>query len=214
LINGFFSVTPVTTLLEGVSLVVESTLRGSELERPEEVVGFLEVRTNSVDFVDQIFSADDAVLTEGLFNNLIAGDGDSLLVDLTETSLVDHVGDGVSGGVTESDIRFDLLDHVKGSSVDSDEGGVVDLSESEQLEDLSDLRSQMVDTSDSNHKDDLRFSGNVERTSSSSFSSELDLFSLFSDEFLVVSFTSLGIFSSLGLSLFLSLGDPSLSGVG
>jgi len=174
LINGFFSVTPVTTLLEGVSLVVESTLGGFELERPEEVVGFLEVRTNSVDFVDQIFSADDAILTEGLFNDFIAGDGDSLLVDLAETSLVDHVRDGVSSGVAESDIRFDLLDHVKGSSVDSDEGGVVDLSESEQLEDLFGLRSQMVDTSDSDHKDDLRFSGNVERTSSSSLSSELD----------------------------------------
>jgi len=88
------------------------------------------------------------------------------------------------------------------------------LSESEQLEDLSDLGSQIVDTSDSDHKDNLRFRGNVERTGSSSFSSELDSFSLFSDEFLVMSFTSLGIFSSLSLGDFLSLGDPSLSGVG
>jgi len=81
------------------------------------------------------------------------------------------------------------------------------------LEDLSDLRSQIVDTSDSGHKDDLRFSGDVERTSSSSLSSELDEFSLFSGELLVMSFGSLGIFSSLGLKGFSSLGNPSLSGL-
>jgi len=125
LINGFFSVTPVSALLEGMSLVVESTLGGSELEGPEEVVGFLEVRADSVDFVDQVFNTDDVELTEGLLDDFIAGDGDSLLVDLTETSLVNQIGDGVSGGITESDIRFDLLDHVKSSSVDSDEGSVV-----------------------------------------------------------------------------------------
>jgi len=213
LVNGFFSVTPVTTLLEGVSLVTETTLGGFELEGPQEVVGFLEMGSDSVDFVDQIFDADDAELTKGLFNDEIAGDGDSLLVDLTETSLVDQVRDGVSSGISEGDIRFDLLDHVKSSSVNSDEDTVVDLSKSEQLEDLSDLRSQIVNTSDSDHKDDSRFSGNVERTGSSSLSSELDTFSLFSDEFLVVSFGSLGVFSSLSLGDFSSLGDPSLSGV-
>jgi len=36
---------------------------------------------------------------------------------------------------------------------------------------------------------------------------------LFGGEFLVVGFSSLGVFSSLGLGLFLSLGNESLSGV-
>jgi len=214
LVDGFVSVTPVTTLHERMSLVAESTLGGGELEGPEEVVGLLEVGSDSVDFVDQIFSADDAVLTKSLFNDFIGGNGDSLLVDLTETSLVNQVGDSVSGGESESDIRFDLLDHVKSSSVNSDEDTIVDLSKTEQLEDLFGLGSQVVNTSDSDHKDDLRFSGDVERTSSSGFSSKLDTFSLFSNEFLVMSFGSLGVFSSLGLSLFSSLGDPSLSGIG
>jgi len=87
------------------------------------------------------------------------------------------------------------------------------LSKSEQLEDLSDLGSQVVDTSDSDHKDDLRFSRDVERTSSSGVSLGLDDALLFSNESLVMSFGSLGIFSSLGLSLFSSLGDESLSSV-
>lgn len=125
MINGFVSHTPVTTLLERMSLVAETALGGSELEGPEEVVGNLEVRSDSVDFVDQIFNTDDAILTKSLFNDLIGGNGDSLLIDLSVSSLVDHVGDGMSGGITESDIRLDLLDHVKSSSVNSDEGGVV-----------------------------------------------------------------------------------------
>jgi len=125
LINGFVSHTPVTTLLERMSLVAETALGGSKLEGPEEVVGNLEVGSDSVDFVDQIFNTDDAILTKSLFNDLIGGNGDSLLIDLSVSSLVDHVGDGMSGGITESDIRLDLLDHVKSSSVNSDEGGVV-----------------------------------------------------------------------------------------
>jgi len=108
-----------------MSLVVESTLGGGKLEGPQEVVGLLEMGSDIVDFVDQIFNADDSVLTKSLFNNFVGSNGDSLLVDLTETSLVDQVGDSVSSGETESDIRFDLLDHVKSSSVDSDEGSVV-----------------------------------------------------------------------------------------
>jgi len=124
-VDLFFPVTPVSTLLEGVSLVTESALRGVQLEAPQEVVGLLEVRTNGVEFVDQIFNADDTELSETLFNDFIGGDGDSLLVDLSETSLVDQVLDGVLGGISESDVGFDSLDHVKGSSVDFDEGGIV-----------------------------------------------------------------------------------------
>jgi len=81
------------------------------------------------------------------------------------------------------------------------------------LEDLSDGRRQIVDTSNSDHKDDLRFSGNIEGSFSSSLSSEGYGILLFSSEFLVMSFTSLGIFNSLGLGSFLSLGQPSLFGI-
>jgi len=153
------------------------------------------------------------VLSEALFNNEVGIDGDSLLVDLSVSSLVDHVGDSVSGGISESNIRLDLLDHVEGGSVNSDKGGIVDLSESQQLKDLSDLRSQIVDTSDSDDKDDLGFSRDVEGSFSSGLSLKGDEFLLFSGEFLEMGFTSLGVFSSLGLGLFLSLLDESLSGI-
>lgn len=81
------------------------------------------------------------------------------------------------------------------------------------MEDLSGLGSQVVDTSDSDDEDGLRFSRNVERTFSSGLSSEVDELLLFGGEFLVVGFSSLGVFSGLGLSLFLSLGNESLSGI-
>jgi len=81
------------------------------------------------------------------------------------------------------------------------------------LKDLFGSGSQFVDTSDSDDKDDLRFSGNVERTIDSGLSFKSDELLLFRGEFLVMSFTSLGIFSGLGLEGFGSLGQESLSGI-
>jgi len=99
------------------------------------------VSTDRVNFTDQVFNADYVVFAKFLLNNFICGEGNSLLVDLTVTSLIDQLRNSGSGRITESNKRLDLLDHVKSSSVDSDEDGIVYLSESEQLEDLSDLRS-------------------------------------------------------------------------
>jgi len=125
IINSFVSVTPVSALLEGMSLFVKSSLGGFELERPQEVVSFLEVSSASVEFSDQVFNADDVSVAKNLLNNLVVCDGDSLLVDLTVSSLIDQIGDSMSGGESESDKRFDLLEHVKSGSVNSDEDGVV-----------------------------------------------------------------------------------------
>lgn len=116
-----------------MSLVVKSALGGSELEGPEEVISFFEVSSASDEFVDKVFNADDVEFSEGLGDDFVGGKGDSLLVDSAETSLVDQISDSLSGGIAESDKRFDLLEHVQSGSVDSDQSGVVDLSESEQL---------------------------------------------------------------------------------
>jgi len=58
------------------------------------------VRTNGDEFVDEVFNADDVVLSEGLGNDFVGGKGDSLLVDSSETSLVDQIRDSLSGGIT------------------------------------------------------------------------------------------------------------------
>jgi len=69
----------------------------------------------------------------------------------------------------------------------------------------------MVNTSDSGHKDDPRFSGNIVRTLSSSLSFLVNNILLFSSISLVVSFSSLSIISNPSLGLFLSLLVPFLS---
>lgn len=113
---------------------------------PEEVVGLLEVWTGGGNFVDEIFEADDALFAEALFNDFIVGQWNSLSVDLAETSLVDQSSDGLCGWVSVGDVRLDFSEHVSGSLVDLDEDGVVELSQSEELQDLSDGWVQVVDT--------------------------------------------------------------------
>lgn len=63
LIDKSLSVTECTTILEWVSLLLNTSLWRAQLEWPQEVVSLLEVWANSDDFVDEIFNRDDAVFT-------------------------------------------------------------------------------------------------------------------------------------------------------
>ena len=58
------------------------------------------MRTTSGDFVNQIFNTGDSVFTKRLFNDSVVGNGDSLTIDLSKTSLVDELGNSLSGGIT------------------------------------------------------------------------------------------------------------------
>jgi len=167
--------------------------------------------TNSHDLIDKIFDTDDVVLAQNLFDDFIAGKGDSLFINFSVSSLVDEVRDNLSRWVAKGNKRLDLLEHVKSGSVDSDESSVVDLSKSEQLEDLSDLRSKMVDTSDSDDENDLGLSRNIERVFCSSLSSLSDQASLLFSVGLVILFASLLVFSLSSSTSLSSLGDESLS---
>ncbi len=87
LVDELFSVSPISSSLEGVSLLSETSSWGSKLEWPQEVVGFLEVWADSGDFINQIFNWDDSVFTQNLFDDAVAGNWNSLFVDFTESSL-------------------------------------------------------------------------------------------------------------------------------
>jgi hypothetical protein len=56
LVDELFSVSPISSSLEGVSLLSETSSWGSKLEWPQEVVGFLEVWADSGDFINQILN--------------------------------------------------------------------------------------------------------------------------------------------------------------
>jgi hypothetical protein len=148
-IDVLLTVTEITTLDEVLELAgAEATSGVRELEGPEEVVGLLEVGANGVDLVDQILHADNAVLAKVLLNDLVVGERDTLLVDLSVTTLVDELTDALEVGVTVSDVGVDDGQHLLGSLGEADEGTVVDLDQTEKLQDLAGLRSNLVDTAD------------------------------------------------------------------
>lgn len=125
---------------------VEATSGVGELEGPEEVVDLLEVGTDGIDLVDQVLHADNAVLAEVLLDDLVVGEGDTLLVDLAVAALVDKLTDALEVGVTEGNEGVDNVQHLLGSLGEADEGAAVDLEQTEELQDLTGLRANLVDT--------------------------------------------------------------------
>lgn len=147
LVDQFFTVAPDTTLLEWVTLLLESLEWGVELEWPEEVVGLLEVGVVAgPDGVDEVLNAMDALGSERLGDHAVVGESDSGAVDLSVSSLVDQSADVITAWVSIGDVWLNKSDHVNGGAVQSDEDSVVELSESEELHDLLLLGGKLVDT--------------------------------------------------------------------
>jgi hypothetical protein len=155
-VDGLLTVAKVTTLDEVLELAGAETTSGvGELEGPQEVGDLLEVGADRVDLVDKVLHADNAVLAEVLLNDGVVGKSNALLVDLTITTLVDELLDGLEVGVTVGDPGLDNLEHLGGGLGDLDEDTVVDLEETEELEDLAGLGGNLVDTLDADDEDQL-----------------------------------------------------------
>lgn len=162
-VDELLSVTGVTTLDEVEELSSsETTGRVGQLEWPQEVVGLLEVRTNSVDLVDQVLHGDDTVLTQSSLDDLVVRQSNSLGTNLTVTSLVEQLSNGGQVRVTVSDVWLSQLEQLRGSLGDLDEDTSVDLGQSQQLQNLSWLRWDLHDTLDSDDENQLWLSLNVE----------------------------------------------------
>ena len=125
---------------------LEAAVGVGQLEGPQEVVDLLEVGANGVQLVDQILHTDDAVLAEVLLDDLVVGEGNTLLVDLAVSALVDELTDALQVGVTVGNVGVDDGEHLLGGLGEADEGAVVDLEQTEQLQDLAGLGSDLVDT--------------------------------------------------------------------
>ena len=96
-----FTVAPISPSLEWVPFVLKSTSWGSQLEWPQEVICFLEVWADCMDFVDQVFKGSNAVLAQTFLNQTVIGEGNSLLVDFSKTSFVDQSSNCFSGRISE-----------------------------------------------------------------------------------------------------------------
>jgi hypothetical protein len=163
-VDEVLAVAEVTALDEVLELAGAETTGGRrELEGPQEVAGLLEVGADGVDLVDQVLDADNAVLAEVLLDDLVVGDGDALLVDLSVTALVDKLADGLKVGVTVGDEGLDDLQHLSGGLGEADEDTIVDLEKTEELEGLALLGVDLVDTLDADDEGELGLGGDEER---------------------------------------------------
>ena len=140
----------------------EPTARASELERPQEVVGLLEARSDGVDLVDEVRAALDPHGSHSILDYGVVSDGNALLVELPEPTLENELLDGGSGGVAVSHVGLDETEHTDGRLVELDEGGVVDLTEAEELHNLLGLGGDTDGTPDADDEGELRHGGDVE----------------------------------------------------
>jgi hypothetical protein len=198
-VDELLTVTGITTFNIVQELTFSPHVVGvGELEGPEEVGGFLEVRTNGSNLVDKIFNTDDVVLTQRLFNDSVIRDRDTLLVDLGITTLVDQTTDGLHVGVTVGNVRLDQLKHLGSGLVETDKDTVVDLQKTQELENLTGLGGNVVDTTDTDNEDELLLSGNVVVTLSLGLTTETDLVTFVGLVFGIVLGSTLEEFTSLG----------------
>lgn len=106
----------------------------------------LERRAGGGDLVNDVLDRDDAELSERLLNDSVGGEGDALLVDLAVTTLVDELADGLEVGLAVGDVGLDHEEHLRRGLGDLDKHTVVDLEETEELQDLLGLGGNVVDT--------------------------------------------------------------------
>jgi len=102
----------------------------------------------------------------------------ALLADLSVSTLVDEFTDGLQVGGTIGNVGLNQLKHLSGSVGKTEEDTVVDLEKTEQLENLTGLGSNVVDTLDTDNKDKLGLGGNVEVTAGLGLATETDLIAL------------------------------------
>lgn len=111
--------------------------------------------------MDDIFDGDDAKLAKVGFDEGVVSERDALLVDLSISALVDQFTDSLEVWLAVSDVWLNVLQHLASGLCDLEEDTVVDLEETEELEDLSWLWCNLVDTLDTDDKEKLGLSWDV-----------------------------------------------------
>merc|ERR1719412_1969023 len=111
--------------------------------------------------MDQILNTDNSHLAHLVLNDVVGGDWSSVPIDLDKSTLVDEITNSLQVGTPVSDVGLADPEHVLGGLVHLDEDSVVDLPQSEELQDLLDLGGDLVDTTDPHHEDQLGLGGNV-----------------------------------------------------
>jgi len=201
-VDQVLTVAEVSPLGEVVGLLAPAAAGVVQLEVPDEVVGHFEVGADGVDFVDQVFDADDPEFAQSLLDDFI-GQSTTTALQLAVTALVDQLADGLEVGVSPGDVGVCDTQHAEGGLVQLDERRVVDLAEAEELKDLADAGVQTVNTPQPHDDGELGFRWDVEVAVFPGISAQSDLVGLRLAVFLDVLFGALENDASLRLLLFL-----------
>jgi len=161
LVNVLFAIARITTLRVMLGLLSETSKGGRQLEGPQEVRSLLEAGAASDDLVNQILNADDAMVTQIVRHHRVVSERNSLSKDLAKATLVDQIRHSLDSWGPVCDEWLNQVNHVHGGLVNPNEDGIVHLAQSKELRDLSDFRRYTVDTTNSDHQQNLCLRGNI-----------------------------------------------------
>ena len=132
------------------------------------------MRPYCVDFIDKVGNAFNAVLANRVLHHTVIGNRNALLVDLHETALPDQALNSLFAWLTIRYVRFDQSQHANGSFIETHKGSIVQLSKSKELHHLLGLGGDSDGTSNTNHKDKLGLSRNIEASFQLGLASVID----------------------------------------
>ena len=96
--------------------------------------------------MNQVLHADDAVLAQAALDDGIVCQSNALLVDLSVSSLVDELTNGLQVRVAVGDPWLDHLEHLQSGLGHANKHTVVDLEKTKELKNLAGLWCNLVDT--------------------------------------------------------------------
>jgi len=213
-VDFVFSVTSISSLLEMNDFLFVTTSGRAQFERPQKLVHGFKVLADNEDLMNNVLNAENAFAAKFFFDDGVVRDGNALMVDFGESSFVDQLSHCLQIRCSVSDVRFNEFEHFLSGGVQTDENGVVDLSQSQQLQDLSRFGIHSVDTSDTNNKSEFGFGFNIEVSGNSGSSSQFDQRSLSVSVLFHIVLCSLeDHFSLVSATLFDKLGSLDLFGL-
>jgi hypothetical protein len=99
----------------------------TQFKGPKKVADLLKMVTDCVNLMDDVFNADNAMLAQMLFDDIIVIDGQSLTLDFDVASFVNQLSHGFEVGRSVCHIGLDDLEHFFGGLVDPYKHAIVEL---------------------------------------------------------------------------------------
>jgi len=145
----------IATLIEVQELPPESAGWAVQSEWMQKVIGLLEVWSNCVQLMDEVFHTDDPHAAELTLNDRVLRKRDTLAIDLSKSTLVHELTYSLHVRVAVCNVRSDNTEHRESGLVQLDEDSTVNLDEAKELQNLSDLRRDTVDTTNADNDSKL-----------------------------------------------------------